>query len=103
MESEPLCAYGMQVFVDRITTALVDYQISSVKTLVKEQRSFGFWSPRRCDVYVVSFHPGYLQDRLDIVADLWNNNISADLMYDAGLPTYEYESAFDVCAREGIL
>ncbi|KAL1666492.1 hypothetical protein GGF50DRAFT_113198 [Schizophyllum commune] len=103
VESEPLCAYGMQVFVDRITTALVDYQISSVKTLVKEQRSFGFWSPRRCDVYVVSFHPGYLQDRLDIVADLWNNNISADLMYDAGLPTYEYESAFDVCAREGIL
>ncbi|KAL1746128.1 hypothetical protein HDZ31DRAFT_81443 [Schizophyllum fasciatum] len=103
VDSEPLCAYGMQVFVDRITMSLVDYQISSVKTLVKEQRSFGFWSPRRCDVYVVSFHPGYLQDRLDIVADLWNNNISADLMYDAGLPNYEHESAFEVCAREGIL
>ncbi|TRM58463.1 hypothetical protein BD626DRAFT_573474 [Schizophyllum amplum] len=103
VETEPLAAYGMQVFIDRITMSLVDYQISSVKALVKEQRSFGFWSPRRCDVYVVSFHPGYLQDRLDIVADLWKNNISADLMYDSGLPNNEYESAFDICAREGIL
>ena len=98
-------AIAFQIYLEKITGTLAPYQNNFLESqmVLKEPKSFGYWSPRRCDVYVVSFHPGYLQDRLDIVADLWNNNISADLMYDAGLPTYEYESAFDVCAREGIL
>jgi translation initiation factor 2-alpha kinase 4 len=77
------------------------YQSSSVKTLIKEQRSFGFWSPRRCDVYVVSYNPGYLQDRLETTALLWRYNISADIMYESGLG--EHENYVDICAREGIL
>jgi eukaryotic translation initiation factor 2-alpha kinase 4 len=83
--------------------ALADFQRSSVKTLVKEQRSFGFWSPRRCDVYVVSYHPGYLQDRLEVVGYLWQHNISADIIYESGVPDTENETHLDICAREGIL
>ena len=97
---EPICALGIQIAVEKITAALASYQSASIKTLVKEERSFGFWSPRRCDVYVVSYHAGYLQDRLEVVSFLWQHNISADLMYESGLPEGDHENH---CAREGIL
>lgn len=89
--------------MEKITMTLAAFQSTSVKNLVKEERSFGFWSPRRCDVYVVSYHPGYLQERLEIVAYLWQHNISADLMYESGLPDAEHEAQVDLCAREGVL
>jgi translation initiation factor 2-alpha kinase 4 len=100
---EPVCALGIQIAVEKIAAALAAFQSASIKTLVKEERSFGFWSPRRCDVYVVSYNPGYLQDRLEVVAYLWKNGISADLMYESGLPDGEHENHLDICAREGIL
>lgn len=100
---ETICATGLQIAVEKITVALAAYQVSSVRTLVKQERSFGFWSPRRCDVYVVSFHPGYLQDRLEVVSFLWQHNISADLMYESSIPDAEHESYVDICSREGVL
>ena len=100
---DPICALGIQIAVEKITAALASYQSVSIKTLVKEERSFGFWSPRRCDVYVVSYHAGYLQDRLEVVSFLWQHNISADLMYESGLPDGDHENHLETCAREGIL
>ncbi|KAJ8457370.1 hypothetical protein ONZ45_g18339 [Pleurotus djamor] len=97
------CGFAFQVSVDKITIALATYQSTSLKILVKEQRSFGFWSPRRCDVYVVSYHPGYLQERLEVAAYLWKNGISADIMYESGLPDAGIDDYVDSCAREGIL
>ena len=102
-QKSEICAMGLQIAVEKITMALASFQGASVKTLVKEGRSFGFWSPRRCDVYVVSYHPGYLQDRLEVVAYLWQHNISADIMYESGLPEADHESHVDLCEREGIL
>ncbi|KAG6890525.1 hypothetical protein C0995_007725 [Termitomyces sp. Mi166 len=102
-QSQKVCAMGLQIAVEKITVALASYQSSSVKALVKEERSFGYWSPRRCDVYVVSYHPGHLQDRLEVVSYLWEHNISADLMYESGLPDADHENHLDMCAREGIL
>ncbi|KAL9715583.1 eukaryotic translation initiation factor 2-alpha kinase [Leucoagaricus gongylophorus] len=101
---DAVCATGLQIAVEKITAALALFQSTSVKTLVKEERSFGFWSPRRCDVYIVSHHPGYLQDRLEIVAYLWQHSISADIMYESGLSSVDVrENHIDLCAREGIL
>ncbi|KAI6146889.1 kinase-like domain-containing protein [Pisolithus tinctorius] len=102
-KSEQICAFAVQIALEKITVALAAYQSTSVKALVKEQRSFGFWSPRRCDVYVLSFQPGYLQDRLEVAALLWQNNISADIMYEANLADVDHESHNDLCSREGIL
>ncbi|PPQ98103.1 hypothetical protein CVT26_003273 [Gymnopilus dilepis] len=102
-KSDGVCAFGVQIAVEKITAALAAFQSASIKTLVKEERSFGFWSPRRCDVYVVSYQEGYLQERLEIVSYLWKHNISADLMYESGLPDAEHENHLDICAREGIL
>ena len=100
---ESVCAFGIQITVEKITAALASYQGASLKTLVKEERSFGFRGPRRCDVYVVSYHPGYLQERLEVAAYLWQHNISTDLMYETGLLDSEYGDYLDICAREGIL
>ncbi|KAJ7101250.1 kinase-like domain-containing protein [Mycena belliarum] len=100
---EATCAVGLQIAVEKITLALAAHQVASVRALVKAERSFGFWSPRRCDVYVVSFHAGCLQDRLEVAAFLWAHGISADLMYEASVPAAEHESYVDVCVREGVL
>ncbi|KAF7974176.1 hypothetical protein HWV62_13309 [Athelia sp. TMB] len=103
LESGNVCAVGMQINLDKITIALAAFQSSSVKNLIKEERSFGFWSPRRCDVYVISYHPGYMQERLEVAAMLWQHNISADIMYESGLSDAEQEHHVEVCCREGIL
>jgi len=95
-------AVGVQIAVDKITAALTAYQRTSVKDLVKERRSFGFWSPRRCDVYVVSYQKGQLLERLEVVAMLWHHDISADVMYESALDATD-DNPVTSAAREGIL
>lgn len=46
------------------------------------ERSFGLWSPSRCDVYIASFGPGQLDLRLELVGQLWRAGVNADLQYD---------------------
>ncbi|KAJ6518529.1 kinase-like domain-containing protein [Mycena vulgaris] len=87
---EAICAMGLQIAVENIT-------VSSVRALVKQELLAGG------DVYVVSFHPGYLQDRLEVASFLWQHNISADLMYESSIPDAEHESYVDICIREGVL
>jgi hypothetical protein len=54
-------------------------------------------------VYIVSYLPGYLSERLEVAALLWRHHISADVMYESGLPDCEHENHLDLCHREGIL
>ncbi|ELU43948.1 anticodon binding domain-containing protein [Rhizoctonia solani AG-1 IA] len=68
--------------MDRIASALADYLSSSVKSMVKEERSFGYWSPSRCDVYIASFQPGLLHERVELLRDLWSHRIRTDTMYE---------------------
>ncbi|KAI9457648.1 kinase-like domain-containing protein [Lactarius psammicola] len=98
-----VCAVGLQISLERILVALAAYQAVSVKNLLKEQHSFGFWSPRRCDVYIVSYQPGYLSERLEVASLLWRHNISADVMYETSIPDSEHENHLELCNREGIL
>lgn len=98
-----VCAVGLQISLERILVALAAYQAVTVKSLLKEQRSFGFWSPRRCDVYIVSYQPGYLSERLEVASLLWRHSISADVMYETSIPDGEHENHLDLCNREGIL
>ena len=101
--SNSVCAVGLQISLERILVALAGFQAVSVKNLLKEQRSFGFWSPRRCDVYIVSYQPGYLSERLEVASLLWRHNISADVMYETSIPDGEHENHLELCNREGIL
>ncbi|KAI0354133.1 Serine/threonine-protein kinase [Trametes cingulata] len=101
---EASCAVALQIYLDKITASLAAYQSASLRTLLKEQKSFGYWSPRRCDVYIVSYQPGFLAERLEVAATLWKHNISADVMYEASLRgMVESENYVEQCSREGIL
>lgn len=99
-----VCAVAVQIALEKITVALASYQSAAQKTVLKERRSYGYWSPRRCDVYVVSNQEGNLSDRLEITSLLWKHNISADMIYEFGLySSVEHESIVEQCSREGIL
>ncbi|EEB88644.1 hypothetical protein MPER_13426, partial [Moniliophthora perniciosa FA553] len=101
LKSEPaIYAFGIQLSVDKIVWGLSSYQ-GSKKSPLNEKQPFGFWTPRRCDVYVVSYHEGYLQDRMEVVSHLWQHGISADLMYESSVP--KVDEIHDQCLREGIL
>ena len=102
-KSDGIYAVAVQISLEKITLALASFQSTSQKTILKERKSYGYWSPRRCDVYVVSQQAGYLMDRLELTAMLWKNGISADLMYEFGLKDSEHENVVDQCSREGIL
>jgi len=104
--SEPsslhLRATGVQIALDKITYALATHQRNSIKTLLKEKKSYGLWSPRRCDVYITSHSQGNLGERLEIVALLWQNEVSTDLMYDSEVGGNE-DDLLAMAQREGIL
>ena len=95
-------AIGLQIDIERITANIAESQSAAAKS-VKEQKSFGYWTARRCDVYIASFQPGQLQERLELAALLWRHNISADVMYESGILESDAESINEICLKEGIL
>lgn len=99
-------AFGFQIYLEKITANLAPYQNNFIESqmLLKEPKSFGYWIPRRCDVYVVSYTGGQLAERLETTAMLWRNNISADLMYESAFVNGELkEDYYQLCQAEGIL
>jgi translation initiation factor 2-alpha kinase 4 len=98
----PVCATGVQISVDKIAAMLAQYNGASQRALVKEQRSFGYWTPRRCDVYVVSYRSGSMHDRLELAALLWQHGVSADVLYESSVLDSQ-ENDLESCLREGIL
>ncbi|KAJ1309999.1 hypothetical protein OPQ81_006755 [Rhizoctonia solani] len=98
----PIRAVAVQISMDRIASALADYLSSSVKSMVKEERSFGYWSPSRCDVYIASFQPGLLHERVELLRDLWNHRIRTDMMYEEATQQSGDEHV-RMCKREGTL
>ncbi|KAF8527423.1 hypothetical protein BU17DRAFT_81573 [Hysterangium stoloniferum] len=101
MQLDAVRAFAVQIDIERIAMHLATHQSTSVSSLIKEKRSFGAFSPRRCDVYVFSFQAGHMIERLEIAAFLWKHNISADIMYDIALNNGE--DHVKRCADEGIL
>lgn len=98
----PVKAIGVQIALERIRLALASHQRQSVDTLIKDERTFGLWSPRRCDVYIVGFRPGQLEARMELAAHLWQHGISADLMYESAIDS-GHEGHVTVGLRQGIL
>ncbi|EUC62024.1 PEK/GCN2 kinase [Rhizoctonia solani AG-3 Rhs1AP] len=98
----PIRAVAVQISMDKIASALADYLSSSVKSMVKEERSFGYWSPSRCDVYIGSFQLGLLHERVELLRDLWSHRIRTDIMYEEATQQ-SGEEHVRMCKREGTL
>lgn len=101
----PKAAFALQIYLEKITSTLAPYQNKYLESqeLLKEPKSFGYWCPRRCDVYVVSYQPGFLAERLELAAMLWKHNISADVMYESAFTDAETEDYLKLCKTEGVL
>lgn len=99
-KNEPSRAVVLQISVERIAASVLTYHRTS-QGIQREPKTFGYWSPRRCDVYVVSFSSGHFNDRLEVAGLLWKNGISADVMYESGLTGNEDQMA--LCDDEGVL
>jgi len=96
-------AVGVQIALATLTASLADHLSVTVPRLIKEHRSFGYWSPSRCDVYIVSFQPGLMAERIELASLLWSNGVSADIMYESALDSGDATTYAEMCTREGIL
>ncbi|KAI8639080.1 kinase-like domain-containing protein [Parasitella parasitica] len=83
-----LRAVGVNIAVQKLIRHLDMHQSEQVKYLMKakneKMRSFGLWAPKKCDVYVASFGKVLIQERLEIVQELWNHGIRAEFQYNDG-------------------
>lgn len=100
-----LRAVGVNIAVQKLIRHLDLHQSEQVKYLMKakneKMRSFGLWAPKRCDVYVASYGKVLIQERLDIVQDLWDHGIRAEFQYNDGdyLPP---EDLISLCKKASI-
>lgn len=99
----PAHAVGIQIALGRVALALAKHHELVVNggASFGEERAFGPFTPRRCDVYVASA-PGLLSTRIEICRELWGANISADLAYEHALEESP-ELLASTCKAEGIL
>ena len=84
--SQKLRAVGVNIAIQKLIRHLDLHQSEQVKYLMKakneKMRSFGLWAPKRCDVYVASYGKLLMQERLEIVQDLWKHGIRAEFQYN---------------------
>lgn len=86
-------AVGFNLGWDRIVTSMHQFLKGQGKSATYLKRTssnadaLGSWTPRRCDVLVASFDSEVLRTTgVKMVADLWANDISAELAVDARSP-----------------
>lgn len=97
-------AIGVQISLEPLIISLAENLSVTVPRLIKDRDSFGYWSPNRCDVYVVSFQTGYLAERIELTAMLWQHGIRADVMYESAIENNaDPMSIAKMCSSEGIL
>ncbi|KAK9721901.1 eukaryotic translation initiation factor 2-alpha kinase [Basidiobolus ranarum] len=98
-------AVGVNIALQKIILSMSQYQTQIIKSLMskthEEDRSFGLWAPKKCDVFVASFGKILLQERIEIVRELWAHNIRSDFLYedDSNLTP---EQLVKVCKYQGI-
>ncbi|CAG8498589.1 12794_t:CDS:10, partial [Acaulospora colombiana] len=94
-------AIGVNISVQKIVSTLRSYQSDLFKMKKVEERNFGFEAPPKCDVFVVSFGKVLLEERLDLVRELWAHNIKADFMYEES-PELTPGMLASFCKKHGI-
>ncbi|ORX40873.1 kinase-like domain-containing protein [Kockovaella imperatae] len=86
MQSRKVYGVGMSIAVDQLARMVRVYESSLSERLMNKEkeneRSFGFWSPSRCDVYLAAVTQVDLATRLSIIGELWRAGVRADLQYD---------------------
>ncbi|PWN39467.1 Serine/threonine-protein kinase [Ceraceosorus guamensis] len=90
----PPHAVGIQLAAGRIALAVSRYH--------EHARTYGNWTPRRCDVYVAASSSDLATQRMELCHELWAAGISADLAYE-DMVSSSPEVLAATCRTEGIL
>lgn len=112
-------AIGVNLAIEKFVTAISQYQSDHFRHFMAstksnrghggsngssshdEEKSFGLWAPKRCDVFVASFGKVLLQERLELVRELWAHGIKADYMIEDGTDLTP-ESLVTTCKNQSI-
>ncbi|KAG0215957.1 hypothetical protein BGX28_007183 [Mortierella sp. GBA30] len=111
-------AVGVNVAMQKFITAISQYQTEHFRYFVAnsksrgsssggnnsihdEEKSFGLWAPKRCDVFVASFGKVLLQERLELVKELWAHGVKADYMLEDGTDLTP-ETLVTMCKHQSI-
>ncbi|KAF9911928.1 hypothetical protein EC991_001834 [Linnemannia zychae] len=111
-------AVGVNIAMQKIIAVMSQYQAEHFRYFVAsnksrgnanggansghdDEKSFGLWAPKRCDVYVASFGKVLLQERLELVKELWAHGIKADYMLEDGTDLTP-ESLVTTCKHQSI-
>ncbi|KAH8919458.1 kinase-like protein [Atractiella rhizophila] len=89
---------GVSLAFSRLAAALEE-RPSIDSSLIQQAVGAVNWLPSRCDVYIVSLQEGLFEHRLELLRDLWDNDISADIMYDRKSNLLEVT---EICKTEGV-
>ncbi|KAJ9104140.1 hypothetical protein QFC19_004124 [Naganishia cerealis] len=95
---------GLSLAIDYLAARIMRIESAIVQRLLRNERatekSFGLWSPSRCDIYIASFGSEQLDLRLELVGELWRAGLNADLQYDDGR---ELEDVVRDCSDQNVL
>ena len=95
---------GVSIGTAQLSRTISDAHVAYQQNRMELEKSYGPWIARRCDVYVISYGAGLTKERLEVAKQLWQNGISADIMYDdEALLELSPERLLLNCRREGIL
>lgn len=76
---------GMSLALDLMASTVKVYESGISARLMNRdielERSFGYWTPARCDVYIVAAGLD-LAGRMGLTGELWRAGIGADMQYD---------------------
>ncbi|RHZ86074.1 hypothetical protein Glove_55g46 [Diversispora epigaea] len=102
---QQIYATGVNIAMQKIVFTLGSYQSTILKMLqskkTDDEKSFGYWASKKCDVYVASFGKVHLEERLDLIHELWAHNIKADFMYEESSDLTP-EMLANACKKQGI-
>lgn len=77
---------GVSIAVGQLAKAVEleqgDSSRVNMMSKAEEERSYGRYAARRCDVYIASFGAGLLEQRLLVLKMLWEAGICADVQYE---------------------
>lgn len=77
------CLVGATLAVSKLSRLLASRSTSNAGSVRSRSGLNGQEAaPRRCEVYVVSYTAGLIEERIMVARDLWRNKVSADLIYD---------------------
>ncbi|KAL6618007.1 kinase-like domain-containing protein [Neocallimastix sp. 'constans'] len=102
---QKILAVGTNIAITKIITSVKSEKDKNNKhiEILRNRKDNYFnkiWYPKYCDVFILSYNKGLLDEKIRICNELWKANISADyLLYDNNI---NMEEITKICKNDGV-